>query len=458
MFFISKKKMHFIGIGGAGMCPMAEVMVQNGHDISGSDLQKSDATERLESLQIRIQYHHDPELVKNSELCVYSSAIKADNPELVYARENGITCLKRAEMLGDIMRAYLSIGVAGTNGKTTTTSLIASIFRDAGKDPMVIVGGAFKDSDSNAIVGKGRVLIAEADEYDRSFLSMFPFIAVVTNIEADHLDIYSDLADITEAFVSYVNKVPFYGMVVVCIDDQVSIQICDRIHGTFITYGISETADYRAEAIRFEKGISEFKVLKHNKLLGTVTLPLSGIHNVRNALAAIAVADEMSIPFDLVKKSLEKFSGIKRRFEIMGSEKEITVIDDYAHHPSEIAATLSAAKQAGFKRIVAVFQPHLYTRTRDFCREFAESLSTADRCIVTEIYKAREEPIEGVNGMSIIDAMGKSDTINTHFVKTLEEIPDLLAPLLQPGDGVILMGAGDIWRIGKPLLERIRHD
>jgi len=457
MFFISKKKIHFIGIGGAGMYPMAEVMAQNGHDVSGSDLQRSDATERLESLNVRVQYHHDPDLVKQCELCVYSSAIKADNPELVYARENGITCMKRAEVLGDIMRAYLSIGVAGTHGKTTTTSLIGSIFRDAGHDPMVIVGGAFKESESHAIIGKGRVLITEADEYDRSFLSMFPFIAVVTNIEEDHLDIYSDLADITEAFVEYVNKVPFYGVVVISADDPVSLQIRDRIHGSYITYGIADTADYRVESIRFEKGISECTVLKRNEQLGTISLPLSGLHNVRNALAAIVVACEMDIPFDRIAESLNRFSGIKRRFELVGSEKGITVIDDYAHHPSEIAATLSAAKQEGFKRIIAVFQPHLYSRTRDFCREFAESLSVADLAVVTEIYKAREEPIEGIRGFSIIEEMREKGFTNTLFAETVDNIPDSLVEHLQPGDGVILMGAGDIGKSGNVLLEKIQH-
>jgi UDP-N-acetylmuramate--alanine ligase len=455
--FVNKKRIHFIGIGGAGMCPMAEVMAQNGYTVSGSDMQQTAATKRLESLHIRIQYHHDPDLIRERELCVYSSAIKEDNPELAYARDHGITCMKRAAMLGDIMRAYFSIGVAGTHGKTTTTSLIGNVFRDAGKDPMVIVGGAFRESESNAIVGGGRLLIAEADEYDRSFLHMFPAIAVVTNIEVDHLDIYTDLSDIIEAFVEYVNKVPFYGMVVVCADDAVTTQIIPRINRTCMTYGTSELADYRAEAIRFEKSVSEFTVYTKNRLLGTITLPLSGLHNIRNALAAVAVASEMDISFSVIKQSLESFSGIKRRFEIMGSEKEITVIDDYAHHPSEIAATLSAAKQAGFTRLIAVFQPHLYSRTRDFCGEFAQSLAAADMAVVTEIYKAREEPINGVRGMSIIEKMHEQEYANTHFVKKIEEIPELLTPLLQPGDGVILMGAGDIGSISRPLLERIQH-
>ncbi len=457
MFFIGKKRMHFIGIGGAGMYPLAEVMVMNGHSVSGSDILRSDATERLASLNVHIQYNHTPDLVKQSELVVYSSAIKPDNPELVYAHQNNIACMKRAAILGDIMRAFLSIGVAGTHGKTTTTSLIGSIFRDAGHDPMVIAGGAFKDSESHAMIGKGRVLITEADEYDRSFLSMSPFIAVVTNIEADHLDIYTDLADITEAFVEYINTVPFYGLVVISADDPVSVQILNRIHGSYVTYGIADTADYRVESVRFKKGVSECAVLKRNELLGTVTLPLSGMHNIRNALAAIAVASAMEIPFDQIARSLHRFGGIKRRFELLGTEKGITVIDDYAHHPSEITATIDAAKQAGFKRIIAVFQPHLYSRTRDFSREFAESLSAADLVVVTEIYKAREEPIEGVSGFSIIEEMHENGFKNTLFTEDIENIPDCLVEQMQPGDGVILMGAGDIWQIGSAILEKIQH-
>ncbi len=439
------------------MYPMAEVMVKTGHSISGSDRQRSTATKRLESLGVGVQYHHEPDLVKDCELLVYSSAIKSNNLELVYAGSQGIPCMKRAEMLGDIMRANFSIGVAGTHGKTTTTSLIGNIFNDAGKNPVVIVGGAFRDSESHAIVGEGSLLVTEADEYDRSFLSMFPTLAVVTNIEADHLDIYDDLDDIINAFVEYVNKVPFYGIVVVCEDDPMTTQIRGRINETVISYGITESATYQAKAIRFEKGRAIFDVVKEDNSFGTVILPLTGLHNIRNALAAITVAHEMDIPFDVIQKSLKDFKGIKRRFEVIGTAKEITIVDDYAHHPSEISATLDAAKHAGFKRRIAVFQPHLYTRTRDFCNEFAEGLAEADVAVVTDIYKAREEPITGVHSDTIVKKMQKKGHGNAHYINALADIPDLLVPMLEPGDGVILMGAGNIWEISETLLKRIRH-
>ncbi|MCP4628827.1 MAG: UDP-N-acetylmuramate--L-alanine ligase, partial [bacterium] len=449
-----KKQMHFLGIGGAGMCPMAEIMAKQGHQVTGSDLQQSAASQRLASLGIRVQYNHTPDIVRESDLLIYSSAIRPENPELVYARDHGITCMKRAEMLGDIMRERFSVGVCGTHGKTTTTSLIGNIFRDADMDPLVIVGGAFRDSESHAIIGEGKIVIAEADEYDRSFLHMYPSVALVTNIEADHLDIYKDLHAITDAFVEFINRVPFYGMAITCEDDAVSNQIRDRIKKTLITYGTSENAVYRADDISFDTSTASFTVVKKDTPLGGITMPLYGLHNVRNALAAITVAHEMQVPFKTIQKSLEKFTGIKRRFEVMGTRKNISVIDDYAHHPTEITATLSAAESAGFKRCVAVFQPHLYSRTRDFCDEFAVSLTSADLVVVTGIYQAREEPIPGVTGSTIIEKMHENGYSNAHFVKTLDELPDFLVPLLQPGDGVILMGAGDIWEVGEQLLER----
>ncbi len=451
----SKKRIHFLGIGGAGMYPMAEIMMKQGHSVSGSDLLRSAASKRLESLGIRIQNNHNPDLVKKSDLLVYSSAIRPDNPELVYANDNGITSMKRAAMLGDIMRERFSIGVCGTHGKTTTTSLVGNIIRDAGMDPLVIVGGAFKNSESHAIIGEGKIVVAEADEYDRSFLQIYPSIALVTNIEADHLDIYKDLNEITEAFITFINRVPFYGMVVACEDDTVSMQIRDRIKKTLVTYGTSSSAEYRAEDIQFDKGRAKFTVVRNGTRLGSITQALYGLHNVRNALAAITVAHQMQVPFETIQKSLEDFKGIKRRFEVMGTRRKITVIDDYAHHPSEISATISAAKQAGFNRCVAVFQPHLYSRTQDFCNEFAASLTHADITVVTDIYQAREEPVPGVTGNTIVEIMRQKEYGNVHFVKTLSEIPGVLVPLLQPGDGVILMGAGDIWEAGEHLLEKI---
>ncbi len=451
------KRVHFVGIGGAGMCPLAEVMHSRGYAVTGSDQEKSFATERLESLGIKIQYNHVPELVKDCEILVYSSAINPANNELVHARKQGITVMKRADMLGNIMKESFSIGIAGTHGKTTTTSLIGNIFQDAGKNPTVIVGGAFRESKSNAIIGNGKLLITEADEYDRSFLRMFPAMAVVTNIERDHLDVYEDLNDIKNAFTEYVKRVPADGTVVLCKDDRGASQMYANIDRTVITYGTSKTADYQAENITFEKGTTHFDVIKNKEALGFIDLPLTGLHNVRNALAAIAVSCEMNVPFEVIKNSLNSFTGIKRRFEIIGTEKEITVIDDYAHHPTEILATLAAARNVGFKRLVAVFQPHLYSRTRDFLNEFAESLMRADVAVVTEIYRAREEPLNGVKSADIIEKMWEKDHANVHYVSSVDKLAELLVPLLEPGDGVILMGAGDIWKAGEKILNEIKN-
>lgn len=451
------KKIHFVGIGGAGMCPLAELMHSRGCMVTGSDQERTSATERLESLGMKIQYNHIPELVKNCEILAYSSAICPVNNELLYARSHGITTMKRAEMLGEIMRTSFSIGVAGTHGKTTTTSLIGNIFRDAGKNPTVIVGGAFKESESNAIIGNGKILITEADEYDRSFLKMFPSVAVVTNIEEDHLDIYEDLSDIKKAFMEYVNRVPSDGMIVLCNDDRSASQIYGDVDKTVVTYSTSKDADYRAENITFERDSSGFDVIKDEKVLGSIVLPLTGLHNIGNALAAITVSYELKVPFDVIKKSLNNFTGIKRRFEIVGTEKDITVIDDYAHHPTEIKATLSAARRVGFKRLIAVFQPHLYSRTRVFLNEFAESLMAADIAIVTDIYRAREEPLNGVKSADIIEKMWEKDYSNALYVNEIDKLADALFPILKPGDGLVLMGAGDVWKAGKAILSRVKN-
>jgi UDP-N-acetylmuramate--alanine ligase len=454
--FYRTEHIHFIGIGGAGMCPLAELMAWHTYTVSGSDACASQSTRFLESLGVKIQYDHTPDLVKQADLVVYSSAIKTDNPELLFAYKNNVRCIKRAEMLGDIMRAKFSIGVAGTHGKTTTTSLIGSVFQEAGQDPIVLVGGTLRNSGSNAIIGNGNILVAEADEYDRSFLKMYPSVAVITNIEADHLDIYRDIDDITGAFTAYAQKVPFYGFVIVCKDDPVAWKMSGRIGKKIITYGLSETADYQARSIRLEKRSATFSLAAYGKEIDTVTIPLSGIHNVRNALAAYAVARELNVPGDIIKKSLASFHGVKRRFEIIGSENGITVVDDYAHHPTEIRATLDSAKCQDFKRIIAVFQPHLYSRTRDFLHEFAAALAAADIAVVTEIYKAREEPIPGVSGQDIVTALKEKGHSHAFFCRTIDEVPDVLAPITQPGDGIILMGAGDIWKTGAPILQRIK--
>ncbi len=439
------KKMHFVGVGGAGMSPLAEVLHSRGHIITGSDRERSSSTERLEKLGIRIQYGHEPGLVKDADLLVYSSAVKEDNPERLYAVEHGIPCLRRAEVLGDIMRTNFTICISGTHGKTTTTSLVGTIFMDALSSPTVLVGGMLRSAGSHAVVGNGRVLIAEADEYDRSFLAMYPSIAVITNIEADHLDCYKDLADIKETFIRFTERVPFDGAVIVCLDDEGILDVLPKIRRTVITYGISESADYQARNMVFTNGRATFDVYNRGKLLGGVSLSIPGIHNVRNSLAAIVSALETGIDFQTAARSISGFSGVKRRFEIVGEVNGVTVIDDYAHHPGEIKATLEAARRCGYGKITAVFQPHLYSRTRDFLNEFAEALSLADQVFITEIYKSREQPIPGVNAENIVNAMKNSGFSDVHFIGDKNEIVFALDNLVHSGDAVVFMGAGDIW-------------
>jgi UDP-N-acetylmuramate--alanine ligase len=453
--FYRKEHIHFIGIGGAGMCPLAELMVRNGFSVSGSDQQVSPSSQLLESLGVSLQYHHVPDLISKANLVVYSSAIRADNPELIVAQTKGIRCIKRAEMLGDLMRAKFSIGIAGTHGKTTTTSLIGAIFKSAGADPIVLVGGTMRNSGSNAIAGNGNILVAEADEYDRSFLKMYPSVAVITNIEADHLDIYRDLDDITGAFIMYAGMVPFYGFVLLCKDDPVANSIIDSIPKKVITYGTTDGADYQALDIVLGKGTASFSVVAYSKQINRIVLPLPGMHNVRNALAACAVAHAMNISDTVIAQALALFHGVRRRFEIVGTAAGITVVDDYAHHPTEINATLDSARHADFKRVVAVFQPHLYSRTRDFLQAFAESLARADVVIVMPVYKAREEPIPGVCAEMILAAIHEKKHAHAFFCPSIAELPELIVQKAKAGDGLILMGAGDIGMTSITILKRL---
>jgi UDP-N-acetylmuramate--alanine ligase len=447
---------HFIGIGGVGMSGLAELLLSLGFTVTGSDRQPSSITARLESLGARIQYDHDPALVKEADIVVFSSAIHEDNPERSFAKNHGVPLMRRAEMLGEFMRMKFSIAVAGTHGKTTTTSLIGHLLHDAKLRPTVIVGGILKRYDSNAIMGTGEILVAEADEYDRSFLNMFPSVAVVTNIEADHLDCYADLDDIKKAFAQFMQSVPFYGAVVACADDPGVRDVVRSCTRPVITYGIDPSADYSARDIVVTGGKTRFSLYRKTEQLTKVLLPLPGMHNVKNACAACAVVCELGVPPADAAAGLSRFPGVKRRFEIMGAGGGITIIDDYAHHPSEIRATLSAAKTAGFKRIIAVFQPHLYTRTRDFMEAFAESLCEADEVIVTGIYQAREEKIPGISAATIVEKIRSRGHGHVSYIEKKEAVAPQLLQSLREGDGVIVMGAGDVWEIGKQLAEGLQ--
>ncbi len=426
------------------MCPIAELLYESGHMVSGSDMNRTDATERLESLGIKIQYNHSPNLVKKAELLVYSSAVKPENQERKYALENGTPEMRRAEVLGDLMRTHFTICVSGTHGKTTTTSLIGSLFCDARECPTVLVGGMLRNTGAHAVVGRGRIMVVEADEYDRSFLAMYPSMAIITNIEEDHLDCYNDLDDIKDSFIRFTQRVPFYGAVIVCIDDPGVKDVISEIRRTIITYGLEKKADYRADNIRMKRGLTDFDCIHKSKLLGTVSITLPGVHNVRNALATIAAGMEMGVSFETAAKSLSCFQGVKRRFEILGNHGDVAVIDDYAHHPAEIKATLEAALNGGYKRVIAVFQPHLYSRTRDFMDGFVSSLSLADKIVVTDIYKAREVPIEGITADTIAKRLHLSGHNKVDFIEKTDSIVAHLMKSVKAGDAVVFMGAGDI--------------
>ncbi len=451
-----RNKVHFVGIGGVGMSGLAEFLWSCGYAVTGSDKQASPITKRLESLGVKLQYDHTPNLIKETNLAVYSSAIREDNPERAYASEHRIPLMRRAEMLGELMRMKFSIAVAGTHGKTTTTSLIGHVLSDAGKTPTVIVGGILRRYDTNSIAGAGDLLVAEADEFDRSFLKMYPSIAVVTNIEEDHLDCYSGIEDIKAAFLQFANLVPFYGALVACTDEPHVREILASYSKPVVSYGIDTGADYTARDISFAQGKTSCAVYRKHERLGPLELPIPGFHNVKNALAACAVATELGVDFARVAGSLSGFAGVKRRFEVIGEKRGVTVIDDYAHHPSEIRATLSAAAGAGYTRVVAVFQPHLYTRTRDFLGDFAAALCRADEFVVTAIYKSREEPIEGVTGRAIVDKALALGYRHAAYVDNKADIPAMLAPTLARGDAVVVMGAGDINEICRDILSRIQ--
>lgn len=426
------------------MSPIAELLVNLGYTVTGSDRQHSEASARLETIGIIIQYDHEPVLVKECAIVVYSSAVKDGSPERVYAREHGIPQIRRAELLGDLMRMQTTICISGTHGKTTTTSLSGTILCKAGLDPTVLVGGMLRDIGAHAMIGHGNLMVAEADEFDRSFLAMFPMVAVITNIDADHLDCYRDLADIKMAFIEFISKVPFYGCVIACTDDEGVRDILPSIQARVVTYGVDHAAVISAKDIRFENGCGAFTVLEHGKEIGCVKLTIPGMHNVRNALAAIAVGLLFDIPMQTMAEALASFGGVKRRFEQRAEIDGIRIIDDYAHHPREIEATLEAARNATKGRVLAIFQPHLYTRTRDFMDDFALVLAKADRVWVTPIYKSREEPIPGVHAEAIIEKMAGAGHRNAFFAADLMSLTKEIVAEAKQDDIVVFMGAGNI--------------
>jgi UDP-N-acetylmuramate--alanine ligase len=437
------------------MSGLAEILLLSTPlEISGCDKERSENTERLTALGAKIAYGHDAAHVEQADLLVISSAIAEGSPEVAAARRRGIPVIRRAEMLAEIMRLKQGIAVAGTHGKTTTTSLTGMVLTEAGFDPTIVVGGRVRILGTNARLGKGDFLVAEADEYDRSFLELTPVVAVVTNIEADHLDTYRDLADILEAFAIFANRVPFYGAVVACLDDPGVREILPRVKRRVVTYGESPEASLRAGEIRLEASGTTFEVWEGNTWsLGSVRLPLPGRHNVLNALAAIAVGRELSIPFPTIARALKDFTGVIRRFETKGERGGVLVLDDYAHHPTEIAATLAAARQVHpGRRLVALFQPHLYSRTRDFAEAFGRALLACDLAIVTDVYPSREKPIAGVTGDLVAQAARRAGHPDVLYISEKTRVVGELERVLKSGDLLLTMGAGDVVRLGEAYL------
>ncbi len=451
------KNIHFVGIGGSGMSGIAEVLVNLGYKVSGSDRSVSDVTEYLKDLGVRISDKHVPENVKEADVLVYSSAVTTDNPEVQEAFRRKIPVIKRAEMLAELMRLKFGIAIAGTHGKTTTTSLTGSVLSEGNLDPTLIIGGIVRALGTNAKLGDSEFLVAEADEYDKSFLKLIPTIAVITNVEADHLESYDSLDDLKNSFVSFANKVPFYGRVIICLDNPGVQEILMRIERSITTYGLNKQADIQAYNVEHKNGGISFDVNYMKYKLGRIRLKIPGEHNVLNSLAAIAVGMELDIPFEQIKSGLEGFSGVRRRFELKDEVDDIMVVDDYAHHPSEILATLQAARRGWpERRLVAVFQPHLYSRTRDFYMDFARSFLQVDVLVTTEIYPAREKPIPGISGKLITDTAQSLGHREVHFVPDKGNLPDYVLEIIHPGDMVITLGAGDIWKYGEALIEALK--
>jgi len=453
--FASLERVHFVGIGGAGMSGIAEVLSDYDLEVTGSDLALSQTTRRLERAGVKVIEGHDPANVAGADLVVVSSAVPTDNPERLAAQQQGIPVVRRAEMLGELMRMKYGIAVAGTHGKTTTTSLVGALMTETGFDPTVIVGGRLRVSGTGARLGRSEYLVAEADEYDRSFLRLQPIIAIITSIDRDHLDTYADLAEIEQAFMSFADKVPFFGQVILCLDDENIQRLLPRLADhRVVTYGMSPQAQLRAiEIVPTERG-SRFQVVHGvDGVLGWLEIPMPGRHNVQNALAAVAVGLALGLGFDKIAQALSGFGGVHRRFERLGTWRGAHVVDDYAHHPTEVAATLSAARQAFPNAVVhAVFQPHLYSRTRDLHEEFGRSLLAADWAWVTDIYGSREQPVPGVNADLVVDAARRSGHRHCQGGGVWSSLPPRLAETVKAGDVVLTLGAGDIYRLAKQLV------
>lgn len=446
------QRLHMVGIGGTGMCGIAEVLLHFGFQVSGSDLATGESTDRLVALGARVHEGHDAAYVGDAQVLIISSAVSDSNPEVREARLKKIPVIRRAEMLGELMRLRWGIAVCGTHGKSTTTAMTGELLTLAGFDPTIIVGGRLTGSHTGARVGQGEILVAEADEFDRSFLKLAPILAVATNVEPEHLECYGSFAGLLDAFRTFLGSVPFYGRVILSGDDRNLVQLRKELERPVTIYGLAAGLPLTARIIT-ASGLSTTSTVWHQgQELGRLVLSVPGEHNVKNALAALAVAFELDVPWEVAKTALEAFRGVRRRFEVCGEFDGIMLVDDYAHHPTEIEATLTAAR-AGFpqRRLVALFQPHLYSRTQQFSEEFASALERADVAVVTDVYPSREAPLPGVDGRLVADALVRRGHPAVHYVQDKNRLREVARPLLREGDLLITLGAGDIGKIGREL-------
>jgi UDP-N-acetylmuramate--alanine ligase len=436
-----KQRIHMVGIGGSGMSGIAEVLLDLGHIVSGSDLKESAVTQRLAELGAQIYIGHEAGNIGNADVVVISSAVAPENPEVVTARVKKIPVIPRAEMLAELMRLKYSITIAGAHGKTSTTSIIGLLLQQADLDPTIVIGGRLRQIGSNACVGRGEFIVVEADESDRSFLLLPATIAVITNIDAEHLDHYENLEDIKRSFLQFAAKVPFYGSVILCIDNAENRSVLPKIERRVITYGFSTEADFRAVPIFQKEFVSEFQVFHHGTNLGSVRLNVPGSHNIVNSLAAFAVASELGISFDTAREGLAVFRGVDRRFQLKCEVNDILVVDDYAHHPTEIEATLKAARSGWNRRLIAVFQPHRYSRLQHLVNEFAGCFAQSDALFLTDIYPAGEKPIPGVTSELLAEKIAHPQFF---YHKDLDTLPEKILSFARPGDLILFLGAGSI--------------
>ena len=450
---------HFVGIGGIGMSGMAELLHKLGFIISGSDQNSSERTESLQTMGLHISEGHFGENVNGADVVVYSSAVQRDNPEILAAENKQVPVIRRAEMLAELLKVKpTSIAIAGTHGKTTTCSMLGEILTTADFHPTMVIGGIVNKFQSNTISGSGDVIVVEADEFDRSFLTLQPTMGLITNLDLEHLDCYENLEDLQMAFTQFANAVPFYGKVGVCIDNHNAASIIPNIKRPVVTFGVHEDAEIQASNLQFENNHSTFTLSIHGEPRGELTVHVPGEHNVKNALGAAVLALELDTPFDKIQAGLDQYTGVRRRFDIKyTTDKKIMIVDDYAHHPSEVSATLKAAKTGWNNRIIAIFQPHLFTRTRDFYHDFAEAFFQADILIVTDIYEAREKPIPGITAQIISDEAERLGHKHVELIADQTNIPARLKEIVQANDMIITMGAGNIWRQCEGIYEAINN-